>query len=135
MVATTSGFSPALLVGQSQSQIASEVAEPLADPAPAPIPAPPTGAAIVAVGQLADAGICRATGQQPAAVCTSKGVRGADAALGLGLRAARRGDPLDVRGPTPGPGPGQPTRRSASCLRSISFRPPQIPWGSWMRMA
>ena len=29
----------------------------------------------------------------------------------------------------------QPARRSTSCLRSISFRPPQMPWGSRMRMA
>ncbi len=84
MVATTSGFSPALLVGQSQSQIASEVAEPLAVPAPGPTPAPPTGAAIVAAANELTAGICLATDGAPAAVCTSKAVRSADAALGLG---------------------------------------------------
>ena len=83
MVATTSGFSPALLVGQSQAQIAAEVAQPLAA-ATGPTPAPPSGAAIVAAANELSAGICLATDGAPAAVCSSKAVRSADQALGLG---------------------------------------------------
>jgi hypothetical protein len=84
LVTTTSAFSPALLAGQSQSQIAGEVAK------PPPLPTgttgtvdPPTGQAIVAASNQLSAGICAATGQRPAAVCGSKGVRAADQSLGL----------------------------------------------------
>jgi len=74
MVATTSGFSPAVLVGQSQSAIA--VALTQSDQ--------PTGRAIVAAANQLTAGICLATGQQPGGVCGSKGVRAAAGALGIG---------------------------------------------------
>ena len=85
MVATTSGFSPALLAGQSQAQIAAEVSQP-APPTTAgsaATPGPPTGQAVIAVANQLSAGICAVTGQQPATVCRSKGVRAADQALGL----------------------------------------------------
>ena len=86
LVAVTSGFSPALLSGLSQAQIADQI------PNPAPPPkgssasgasAPPIGQAVIAVANQLSAGICAATGQQPITVCHSKGVRTADAALGL----------------------------------------------------
>lgn len=73
MVATTSGFSPAVIVGQSQASIAGALAR----------PRQPTGQAVVASANYLTAGICQATGQQPASVCSSKGVRDADQALGL----------------------------------------------------
>jgi hypothetical protein len=86
LVTSTSAFSPALLAGQSQAQIAGDVARPVA-PASAPAvgaaPTPPTGQAIVAAANQLSAGICAATGQQPAPVCRSKGVRAADQALGF----------------------------------------------------
>ncbi len=90
LVADTSGFSPALLAGQSQAQIAASVAEP-APPTTGSgtsgTTSPPTGQAVIAVANQLSAGICVATGQQPSAVCRSKGVRSADAALGLPVPA------------------------------------------------
>ena len=84
LVTTTSAFSPALLAGQSQAQIAGEVAKPVAPvPASGTAPAPPTGQAIVAAANQLSAGICTATGQRPASVCRSKGVRAGDQSLGL----------------------------------------------------
>ena len=85
LVTTTSAFSPALLAGQSQSQIADAVHSP-ATPSPASATtsaAPPTGQAVVAAANQLSAGICAADGQRPAPVCRSKGVRAADASLGL----------------------------------------------------
>lgn len=79
MVTTTSGFSPALLLQQSQVAIADS----LADPASANPAARQGGTAIVAAANELTAGICAVTHQQPTAVCTSKGVRAADLALGL----------------------------------------------------
>ncbi len=73
MVATTSGYSPGVLVGQAQATIAGSLAR--ADL--------PTGQAIVASANQLTAGICQVTGQQPDTVCASKGVRAADLALGL----------------------------------------------------
>ncbi len=86
LATTTSGFSPALLAGQSQAQIANTVADPpptssMTDTGS--VPTPPTGQAVLAVANELSAGICSATGQQPAAVCSSKGVLAADGALGL----------------------------------------------------
>jgi hypothetical protein len=72
-VASTSGFSPAVLVGQSQGQIAGELSQ----------PATPTGQAVVASANYLTAGICKATHQLPTSVCASKGVRAATIALGL----------------------------------------------------
>ncbi len=84
LVATTSGFSPALLAGMSQAQIASALTAPPAASAPAGTrPAPPVGSAVLATANQLTAGICAATDQQPAAVCRSKGVRAAATALGL----------------------------------------------------
>jgi len=74
LMTSTSGFSPALLVGHSQSAIAGALSQ----------PQDPTGQAIVASANYLTAGICRATGQQPAQVCASIGVRSAEDALGLG---------------------------------------------------
>lgn len=82
MVTTTSGFSPALLAGQSQAQIASELAKPTASGSTSTsTPAPPTGAAIIAAANQLSVGICAATGGQPVAVCHSKGVRAAEQSL------------------------------------------------------
>jgi hypothetical protein len=88
LVAVTSGFSPALLVGLSQAQIAGEVANPTppvkgSASGSGGTSVPPTGQAVIAVANQLAAGICAATGQQPPAVCHAKGVRTADAALGL----------------------------------------------------
>lgn len=84
LIVVTSGFSPALLAGQSQAQIANEIAAPAVTTTAADgSPAPPTGQAVVAVANELSAGICAATGQSPAVVCRSRGVRTADAALGL----------------------------------------------------
>ena len=86
LVAVTSGFSPALLAGLSQAQIADQIANPTP-----PVNGSGTvgtsstsiGQAIIAVANQLSAGICAATGQQPTTVCSSKGVRTADAVLGL----------------------------------------------------
>ena len=76
LVAVTSGFSPSLLAGLSQAQIAAVVADPTPGAsASSGSTAPPTGQAVIAVANQLSAGICAATGQQPAAVCRSKGVR------------------------------------------------------------
>ncbi len=83
MVTTTSAFSPALLVGQSQAQITDEVVHPDTQ-ASGGSPPPPTGQAVLAAANQLTAGICQATGGQPATVCTSKGVQAAAGALGLG---------------------------------------------------
>ena len=74
MVASTSGFSPAVIVGQSQAAIAGGLDQ----------TTDPSTQAIVASANFLTAGICRATNQQPASVCTSRGVRSASQALGLG---------------------------------------------------
>jgi hypothetical protein len=73
MVTSTSGFSPAVLVRQSQEGIAGSLNQ-AADPV--------TQAVVAAANQLT-AGTCAVTGQRPAPVCSSKGVREAAAALGL----------------------------------------------------
>jgi len=85
LVTTTAAFSPALLAGQSQAQVAGAVASPTtAVPSTGSgATTPPTGAAVVAAANQLSAGICTATGQRPAAVCLSKGVRAADQSLGL----------------------------------------------------
>ena len=83
LVAVTSGFSPALLAGQSQAQIAGVVAKPTTGSGSAGTPVPPTGQAVIAAANQLSAGICAATAQRPAAVCRSKGVRAADTYLGL----------------------------------------------------
>jgi hypothetical protein len=71
MVASTSGFSPAVIDGRSQSAIAAALGQ----------AGNPVGQAIVASANYLTAGICRATGQQPAPVCTSTGVEAAAQAL------------------------------------------------------
>lgn len=92
LVAVTSGFSPALLAGQSQAQIADEIAKPTPQgEASGGTTAPPIGQAVIAVVNQLSAGICSATGQLPAPVCRSKGVRTADAALGLPVPTAVAG--------------------------------------------
>ena len=75
VVASTSGFSPALIANMSQSAIASTLDQ----------PTQPSTQAIVASANYLTAGICRATRGQPGSVCTSKGVRSALAALQLGV--------------------------------------------------
>jgi hypothetical protein len=73
MVTSTSGFSPAVILRQSQAAIADEVSQ----------PDTVTGQAIVASANYLTAGICEATDHQPGPVCSSKGVRAAALALGL----------------------------------------------------
>jgi Domain of unknown function (DUF929) len=72
MTTTTSGYSPAVIAKQSQGAIVGELDQ--ADS--------PTAQAIVASANYLTAGICTATDQQPASVCTSRGVRTAAADLG-----------------------------------------------------
>jgi hypothetical protein len=74
MVTSTSGFSPGVLEGHTQSAIAGDLSQ----------PKNPVGQVIVASANYLTAGICRATEQQPAPVCASEGVRSAAHALGLG---------------------------------------------------
>lgn len=86
---STSAFTPALLAGQSQAQVADEVAT--MSPAPTgsvPGSSVPTGRAVIAAANQLTAGICLVTGSRPAAVCQSKGVRAAAAALGTSAPAA-----------------------------------------------
>jgi hypothetical protein len=80
MVATTSAFSPVLLLHLSQQAIAASLAQATATGGQT---VDPTGQAIVASANQLTAGMCAATGQQPASVCATPGVRAADAALGL----------------------------------------------------
>jgi hypothetical protein len=78
MVTSTAGFSPALIVGQSQSAIVAALSQ----------PDDPIGEAIVSSANYLTAGICLATGHQPQSVCSSKGVRTAAHALGVGTSRA-----------------------------------------------
>jgi hypothetical protein len=73
MVTSTSGFSPAVLVKQSQEGIAGGLAQ----------AANPVTEAVVAAANQLTAGLCAVTGQRPEPVCASKGVRDAAASLGL----------------------------------------------------
>jgi hypothetical protein len=73
MVTSTSGFSPAVLVKQSQAGIAGGLTQAV-DPV--------TRAVVAAANQLT-AGVCAVTGQRPTPVCSSKGVRDAAASLGM----------------------------------------------------
>ncbi len=74
MVTSTSGFSPGVIVGQSQGTIVGALSQ----------PSDPIGQAVVASANYLTAGICVATGGHPAATCTDRGVRAAAAALGIG---------------------------------------------------
>ncbi len=80
LVATTSGFSPVLLLHLSQPAIAASLTQATAT---AGQTVDPTGQAIVASANQLTAGMCAATGQQPSSVCATPGVRAADATLGL----------------------------------------------------
>ncbi len=73
MVATTSPFTPGLLTRHSQSDIVTALSQ----------PTEAIGQAVVAGANQLTAGLCLATGQRPTAVCSSKGVRAADAELGI----------------------------------------------------
>jgi Domain of unknown function (DUF929) len=73
MVTSTSGFSPALLVGESQSAIVSALSQ----------AGNPIAEGVVAAANELTAGICQATAGQPQNVCSSKSVRDADTALGI----------------------------------------------------
>ena len=109
----TSQFSPAAIVGQSQAGIAGRLDDPTAV-------ADQGGGGL---GQLPDRSHLH--GHRSA---TAQAVR-----LQRGPRRSGLVDRLlTVAAPA---GPVQPARRSTNCLRSSSFRPPQIPWGSRMRMA
>jgi hypothetical protein len=74
MVTSTSGFSPGVLEGHTQSAIAGDLTQ----------PQNPVGQVIVASANYLTAGICRTTDQQPASVCATDGARSAEHALGLG---------------------------------------------------
>ena len=73
MVTSTSGFSPAVLVKQSQAAVAGGLSQ----------AGDPITQAVVASANDLTAGICAVTGHRPGSVCTSKGVRDAEASLGL----------------------------------------------------
>ena len=73
VVAPTAGFSPAALARLAQGAIVADLDQPTT----------PAGRAILASANYLTAGICSVTGQRPGAVCSSHGVRTADAALGL----------------------------------------------------
>jgi hypothetical protein len=66
-------YSPAVLGGLSQAQIAADLA----------IPASPVTQTIVASANEITAAICTVTGQRPAAVCSAHGVALADAKMGI----------------------------------------------------
>jgi Domain of unknown function (DUF929) len=68
-----SSFSPAVLGGLSQSQVAADLA----------IPASPVAQAILSSANEVTAAICTVTGQRPAAVCNARGVDLADAKMGI----------------------------------------------------
>jgi Domain of unknown function (DUF929) len=68
-----SSFSPTVLDGVSQSQIADDLAYPTS----------PITQAIVASANEITAGICSVTGQRPTAVCTGRGVLAADAKMNI----------------------------------------------------
>jgi len=68
-----SSFTPSLLEGLSQSQVAAGLL----------IPASPVAQAILASANEITAAICTVTGQRPAAVCSAHGVDLADAKMGI----------------------------------------------------
>jgi hypothetical protein len=68
-----SAFTPGALVGLTQDQIAGFLSNPLS---------PLTQAVVTSANEIT-AAICALDGQQPAAVCSSKGVVAADATLGI----------------------------------------------------
>jgi hypothetical protein len=68
-----SSFSPSVLAGQNQGQIAADLA----------IPTSPITQAIVASANEITAAICTVTGQRPTAVCHARGVTTADDKLGI----------------------------------------------------
>ena len=121
-----SSFSPSVLDGLSQAQIIADLA----------IPASPVTQAIMASANEITAAICTVTGQRPAAVCGAHGVVRRTpkwASPRLAEDDPSRPAPGRVRGGTGGV--PQLARRSSTILRSTSFRPPQIPCGSRIRMA
>jgi Domain of unknown function (DUF929) len=68
-----SSFSPSVLGGLSQAQVAADLA----------IPASPVTQAILSSANQLTAAICTVTGQRPAAVCSARGVTLADAKMGI----------------------------------------------------
>jgi hypothetical protein len=100
LTTTTSAFSPSILAGLSSDQIASALAQEPSTPAPSTpttrgatpsttTTTVPSGGslvqlAVVAAANQLTAGICRASGGLPVAVCSAPGVQSADRALGLG---------------------------------------------------
>ena len=68
-----SSFSPSVLDGLSQSQIAADLA----------FPTNPVTQAILASANEITAGICTVTGERPAAVCSARGVAAADTKMGI----------------------------------------------------
>jgi hypothetical protein len=68
-----SSFTPSVLSGLSQSQVAADLL----------IPASPVAQAILASANEITAAICTVTGQRPAAVCGAHGVDLADAKMGI----------------------------------------------------
>ena len=68
-----SSFTPAVLAGLSQSQVAADLTN----------PASPVTQAIVASANEITAAICTVTGQRPTAVCSAHGVNLADTKMGI----------------------------------------------------
>lgn len=73
LATSTSGFSPGLLVGQSQGSIVDALGQ----------PSSAVGQSAVASANYLTAGMCAATGGRPTSTCDGRGVRAAAAALGL----------------------------------------------------
>ncbi len=68
-----SSFSPSVLAGLTQAQVAADLA----------VPASPVAQAVLASANEITAAICTVTGQRPTAVCTTRGVNLADAKMGI----------------------------------------------------
>jgi len=76
---STSGFSPAVLVQQSQAALLAGLRHPNGQPASTALAARAT---LAAANELT-AGICEVTAQRPGSVCGSPGVEAADQTLGI----------------------------------------------------
>ncbi len=70
-----SGFSPSVLQGLSQSQIASALSDPTS----------PVTQSVVAAANEITAAICTVTGDRPAEVCNARGVEAANDKMGIGV--------------------------------------------------
>ena len=127
-------FTPSVLMGLSQDQIAGDLSSSQS----------PLTQAVVSAANEITASICAVDGQKPGSVCDEPRGAGGGSSAGdhaAGVGARRRCD-LGDGGTGVGAGARcvsagvtQLARRSSTILRSTSLRPPQMPWGSRIRMA